>query len=190
MSEQMKPLLLTKVIEVSGGDPKINPLANYGRFMIAQATEELRNYPSQFNPGHLIWGNKRIITDSDIWVIDLITGEGGWFNFNGSEPLVDQLEKHQFWCCVLLPSFLAWIDENFPRSYRKVEDFPDTIIVEHHTELVGFRHGANTWYKDVPPAVLLWLAEGGSGIVPMYLRHLIKRILPNTNPYLRLTREG
>lgn len=80
---------------------------NWGKFLVGVFDEEWARL-SEVDPDHVPllrscgwWGPERL------WVLDLQTGEGAYFNPGGMAHA--DLEKHAIWVCPLYEPFLEWL---------------------------------------------------------------------------------
>lgn len=90
----------TKIIEATNG-------FNWGKFLLGRLDHEWE-VKSAVDPGRRLltqlgWAPDRM----NLWVLDLQTGEGAYFQLGGSAR--SDLQKHRVWVCPLFEPFLSWL---------------------------------------------------------------------------------
>lgn len=129
----------TKIIEATQPNPDTNP-QNWGRFMVCQFDIEDHMHHSEIAQMTTLAasGYGGLPDRSIVWVLDLVTREGGCFRIGGS-PKAD-LDKHKIWVCPLFEPFLGWLYENFSGD---VLSLPDLVEVSAEGQLFGHRRAGN-----------------------------------------------
>lgn len=101
---------------------------NWGKFLVGVFDEEERGYASRVAPGRPLvteccgwWGRERV------WVLDLQTGEGAYFNPGGLARA--DLDKHRIHVCVLYLPFLEWLYGRYRLAGGRLEldGLPDVV---------------------------------------------------------------
>jgi hypothetical protein len=114
-----------------------------------------------------------------LWILDLVTQEGACFDV--AQPLLPQLERHQVWTCVLYEPFLAWLFE-YCQTHTpfRLDDLPPNLHLTAPQELIGYRHGP--WLEQLPHEARQFLAHPAvHQSLPLSLKKLLKKLLPNTS---------
>lgn len=83
---------------------------NWGRFAIGRHDKAELNRVSEVDDGQTVLrAAGRTGPHNDLWVLDLVTGEGARF-LPGGYAKAD-LDKHRIWVCPLFEPFLTWLYE-------------------------------------------------------------------------------
>lgn len=133
-SNRTKVYMLTKIIEATNR-------VNWGKFLIGRFSEEewaRRCQMDGSNPKRSLlseigWDH------SNIWVLDLQTGEGACYRPGGLAKA--DLEKHKIWVCPLYESFLTWL---YKQDITNLETLPDVIDLEAESSLYGYRRSGKS----------------------------------------------
>jgi len=94
--------MLTKIIEATNG-------FNWGKFLVGRFDEQEWSYRSQVSDSgmpllrEIGWG------PGHLWVLDLQTGEGGYFRVSPYGHAHNDLNKHKIWVCPMFEPFLVWL---------------------------------------------------------------------------------
>jgi hypothetical protein len=113
----------TKIIEAV--QSKATP-GNWGKFLVGEFDEEWA-HDSRVHPDRAPllrscgwWGPEHV------WVLDLQTGEGAYFNPGGLAHA--DLTKHRIWVCPLFEPFLEWLYERYREAGKlDLDELPDVV---------------------------------------------------------------
>jgi hypothetical protein len=116
----------TKIIEATNG-------FNWGKFLLARFDEQEWGYHSAVAGTPLLheigWGL------GHLWVLDLQTGEGGYFRLGGLARA--DLNKHKIWVCPMFEPFLEWLYQQPDTDFAKL---PALVELPHaESALYGYR---------------------------------------------------
>lgn len=114
---------------------------NWGKFMVAQFTEEewerRSAHPVDHQPllKHRGWTNQHII------VFDIQTGEGGIFRATPTACPAYDLNEHRIWVCPMFEPFLCWL---YRQDLADLDKLPNLIaippeIAKEHAAFRGYR---------------------------------------------------
>jgi hypothetical protein len=128
----------TKMIEAvqSAGRP-----GNWGKFLVGVFDERERAHESRVDPGRELlaacgwWGT----ATSNLWVLDLQTGEGAFLNPHGSANA--DLARHRVWVCPMYEPFLEWLYAAFRADPGlDIAGLPDVVeLPDAEFALAGYR---------------------------------------------------
>jgi hypothetical protein len=139
--------------------------ANWGKFMVCQYEPQERGYISPIAEDNLL-RNCAATREEGVWVMDLATGEGAFFNPSRGNAKYHLNEKHKILVCILYEAFLIWLYE---QDLTDIDLLPAVIDVN-----VPFAFFVNRRLgKDI------------EGNIENYLHIIVKRC-NSTNMYLRI----
>lgn len=107
---------------------------NFGRFVIGRHTPEERLHRSAVEPGKTIFRSAGRWNDRDVWVMDLVTGEGARFDPTGYAKA--DLDRHRIWVCPLFEPFLSWLYE---QDLSDLEALPEVVTLDAPLQFQGYR---------------------------------------------------
>lgn len=94
-----------------------------------------------------------------VWVCDLQTGEGAWFQHGGYAP--GDLKKHAILVCVLFEAFLEWL---YRQDLATIETLPRLVELDVPFAFYGYRR-AGAWFDRA--SGVLRVVPGGRGMCVM-----------------------
>ena len=119
----------TRVIEATTGRA-----GNWGRFLLGRHDVE---WEVQSGVSHQTVLAGAATNPNDIWVLDLVTGEGALFTPGGYAA--DDLEKHRIWVCPLFEPFLEWL---YLQDLSDLDALPDVVHLPSRgnpMQMAGYR---------------------------------------------------
>ena len=124
--------MITKIIEAVQSKTRYE---NWGKFLVMKPDVEWerRSEVDMLNNSPLLrqrgWG------PDHVWVLDLETGEGGYFSPGGVARA--DLKKHQIWVCPLFEPFLTWL---YLQDLSDISKLPDLVeLPDAEFEFRGYR---------------------------------------------------
>jgi hypothetical protein len=121
--------MITKIIEVTNNN------FNWGKFLVARPDTEWK----RMSAIDLLTDRPLLDlvgwTMDHLWVLDLQTGEGGYFRPGGRAKA--DLNKHKIWVCPMFEPFLEWL---YAQQLGDLSKLPDMVnLPDAEPALHGYR---------------------------------------------------
>jgi hypothetical protein len=121
----------TRIIEATNG-------FNWGRFLVGQFDEEWNCRSLVAEEGNRLVLQSAGFWSADprwVWVLDLVTREGAYFNVGGDASA--DLMKHQIWVCPMYEPFLKWL---YKQHFKDIDELQSVVdLTGAPSALAGYR---------------------------------------------------